>query len=101
MARTTSGGTMLKGVIFDLDGVVIDSHPIHRRAWRRFLDLLGVQVTDAELEYVTEGGKREDILRHFLGPLTDRQILDYGQRKEHLFREEALEIDPLKGLERF
>lgn len=92
---------MLKAVIFDLDGVVIDSHPIHRRAWRRFLDSIGVYVSDHDLEYVTEGGKREDILRHFLGPLSQEQVVEYGHRKEQLFREEALEIEPVKGLPEF
>lgn len=89
---------MLNGVIFDLDGVVIDSHPIHRRAWLRFLDSLGISIADGQLEFVTQGGKREDILRHFLGPLTDEQVKDYGRRKEALFREEALEIQPIAGL---
>ena len=89
---------MLRGVIFDLDGVVIDSHPIHRRAWRRFLESLNVPVTDEQLEFVTQGGKREDILRYFLGPLSDEQVQKYGVRKEALFREEAFEIQPVKGL---
>jgi len=89
---------MLNGVIFDMDGVVINSHPIHRRAWKRFLDTVGISVTAKELEFVTQGGKREDILRHFLGPLTDEQVIEYGHRKEALFREEALQIDPMPGL---
>lgn len=92
---------MLSGVIFDMDGVVIDSHPIHRRAWKRFLEAIGVVVTEERLEFVTQGGKREDILRYFLGPLTDEQVKEYGQRKEALFREEALTIDPMPGLSRF
>jgi len=92
---------MLNGVIFDMDGVIINSHPIHRRAWKRFLDTLGVNVTAEELEFVTQGGKREDILRHFLGPLSDEQVVEYGHRKEEAFREEALEIDPMPGLSRF
>lgn len=92
---------MLKAVIFDLDGVVINSHPIHRRAWQRFLDSVGVSVNREDLEFVTQGGKREDILRHFLGPLTKEQVAEYGQRKEALFREEALEVEPVEGLPDF
>ena len=26
---------MLKSVVFDLDGVIVDSHPAHMRAWKR------------------------------------------------------------------
>jgi len=30
--------TMLRGVVFDMDGVIIDSHPAHRLAWKAFLE---------------------------------------------------------------
>lgn len=92
---------MLNGVLFDLDGVIIDSHPIHRRAWERFLVSVGATITQQELNVVTQGGKREDILRHFLGPLTPEQVAEYGHRKELLFREEALEIRPVCGITEF
>lgn len=88
---------MLKGVIFDMDGVLIDSHPIHKRAWRKFFDSLGMTVSTHELDFVLDGRKKEDILRHFLGPLPDAQIKAYGRQKEMLFREEALSIDPVEG----
>lgn len=88
---------MLKGVIFDMDGVLINSHPIHRRAWRKFFDALELKVSDSELDFVLDGRKKEDILRHFFGDLTDTQIKEYGHQKEMLFREEASSIDPVDG----
>jgi len=88
---------MLRGVIFDMDGVLINSHPIHKRAWSKFFESLELNVSDAELDFVLDGRKKEDILRHFLGNLTDNQIKDYGHRKEMLFREEALCIEPVEG----
>ncbi len=92
---------MLKGIIFDMDGVIIDSHPIHKKAWKKFLHSVGKDVSDQELEFVLDGRKREDILRHFLGDMTATQVLEYGDRKERLFREEALAITPMEGLPRF
>lgn len=89
---------MMTGVIFDMDGVLIDSHPIHKRAWRRFLGSLGHEPTDQELDFVLDGRKREDILRHFLGELTPEQTVEYGQRKEQMFREEALDVVPINGV---
>lgn len=50
---------MLQGIIFDMDGVVIDSHPVHKLAWRRFLGSLGRQVTDEELDFVLDGRKKK------------------------------------------
>ncbi len=92
---------MLKAVIFDMDGVIINSHPVHKKAWKRFLSSVGREVSDEELDFVLEGRKREVILRHFLGDLTDEQIQAYGFRKELLFREEALGIEMTKGLPEF
>jgi beta-phosphoglucomutase len=88
---------MLKGVIFDMDGVLINSHPIHKRAWSKFFESLNLEVSDAELDFVLDGRKKEDILRHFLGDLPDSQIKEYGHQKEMLFREEALCIEPVEG----
>ena|SRR5215469_5962899 len=88
---------MLRGVIFDLDGVLINSHPIHKRAWKKFFDCLELDVLDAELDFVLDGRKKEDILRHFLGDLPDTQIKEFGRRKEMLFREQALSIEPVEG----
>jgi beta-phosphoglucomutase len=89
---------MLQGLILDLDGVVVDSHPAHKRAWKMFLATVGKEVSDRELEFVLEGQKREDILRHFLGNLTDEQIKSYGAQKEALFRSAAPEIKIIQGL---
>ena len=92
---------MLNGVIFDMDGVLIDSHPIHKRAWEKFFNSLGVSVSASELDFVLDGRKKEEILRHFLGELPDAQIRDYGRQKEMLFREEASCIDPVEGAMEF
>ena len=91
---------MLRGVIFDMDGVLIDSHPIHKRAWRKFFETLEVEVSDRELDFVLDGRKKEDILRHFLGDLPDSEIKDFGHQKEMLFREEAMNIEPISGVMR-
>lgn len=91
----------LRAVIFDMDGVVIDSHPVHKRSWRLFLNSVGHDVTDEELEFVLEGSKREEILRHFLGDLRDDEIHEFGQRKEALFREQAIDMQPITGFLEF
>lgn len=92
---------MLRALIFDLDGVIVDSHPVHKRAWKAFFASRGKDFSDEELEFVVEGRKREDILRHFLGELTEQQIRDYGAQKEALFRNSAAELKPVAGIERF
>jgi len=92
---------MIKGVIFDMDGVIIDSHPIHMKTWKKFLASLGKIATDEDLDFVLEGRKKEDMLRHFLGDLTPEQVREYGRQKETMFREEALELKTIAGLTDF
>ena len=89
---------MLKSVIFDLDGVIVDSHPAHMRAWKRFLVSVGKSPTEAELEFVRDGRTKEDILRHFLGDLDKDQIRAYGREKDLLFKEEAGSVSTVAGI---
>ncbi len=44
-----------ESVIFDMDGVIIDSHPAHRKAWHEFLQSLGKDVPDEELDFIVDG----------------------------------------------
>jgi beta-phosphoglucomutase len=87
----------LQAIVFDMDGVIVDSHPAHRFAWREFLGYLGRQVTDVELDFVLDGRKRKDILIHFLGPLTDKEVECYGTLKDDLFWRAAAEVAPISG----
>jgi HAD superfamily hydrolase (TIGR01509 family) len=76
---------MLKAAVFDMDGVIVDSHPAHKRAWREFLLSIGRCVSDEELNFVLDGRRRDEILRFFLGELSNTQICKYSDRKNELF----------------
>ncbi|SRR6266403_476675 len=91
----------MKGAIFDLDGVLVDSHPVHFRAWIRLLRSIGTSVKDHDLTFILEGRKREEILQHFLGELTDGQLEHYGQQKDLFFREECNDIETVSGVREF
>ncbi|MBZ5506731.1 MAG: HAD family phosphatase [Acidobacteriia bacterium] len=97
----TMGPGMLAGVIFDFDGVIADSHPVHLRAWKTFLRSLGKDVRDDELAFVLEGSKREEILRHFVGNITEQQVRDFGAEKERLFQAIASELRMVRGFAEF
>jgi beta-phosphoglucomutase len=92
---------MIGGVIFDFDGVIVDSHPAHMQAWKAFLHSKGRAVSDPELSFVREGAKREDILRHFLGELTPEQVASYGAEKDKLFQACAGELKLVPGFAEF
>jgi beta-phosphoglucomutase len=88
---------MFSGVVFDLDGVIVDSHPLHKRAWRTFLASVGKDVSEADLDFIFEGRRRQDILIHFLGELSDTEILEYGNKKDEFYREACTVLEPVAG----
>jgi beta-phosphoglucomutase len=90
----------LRGVIFDMDGVLVDSHAVHRKAWRIFLQTLGREVPESELDFILDGRKRADILRHFLGHCPDPDLEEFGRRKDCIFRQMRLEVTPVPGVVR-
>ena len=92
---------MLKAAIFDMDGVLVDSHPVHMRAWRRVFQSTGKSFEDHDMAFILEGQKKEDILRHFLGDLPEEQKKALSEQKEILFHEEAGRIDTIPGVRKF
>lgn len=91
----------VQSVIFDMDGVIVDSHPAHRKAWHQFLQSLNKDVSDAELEFILDGRKRSEILRHFLGEMPDSELAKYGKMKDEFFQQIAFEVKPVPGVIEF
>ena len=89
---------MLKGAIFDMDGVLLDSHPAHERAWRKVLSSMGKPVSEAQLEIIREGRKRHEILERVLGDLTSDEICRCCSEKDLLFQKEAQNIRTIAGV---
>lgn len=74
-------------LLFDMDGVIIDSTAAHTAAWQRYLADHGI-----ELEGIAErmlGKHNSEIVREFfpLERLTPERIVEHGRRKEQLYRE--------------
>src|SRR5690348_7635658 len=89
---------MLTGAIFDLDGVIADSHPTHVKSWKNFLTSIGRNVTDDELEVLRDGRSKEDLLRHFMGDLTHEQLCSYSEEKDRIYRECLANLDSVPGV---
>lgn len=98
IAAQSLSQNIIQSVIFDMDGVVIDSHPAHRRAWQEFLRSLAKEVSDNEMDFILDGRKRPEILRHFLGEVSQSQLVEYGKRKDFFFQRMSLEVKPVAGI---
>jgi beta-phosphoglucomutase len=92
---------MIKGIVFDMDGVLIDSHPVHRIAWSKFLATVGKSVSDEGLGFILAGRRREEILRHFLGDLPESKIAEYGHQKDLFFEENFQDVRLIPGVRKF
>ncbi len=80
-----------RGVLFDMDGVLVDSGPLHREAWKRVALEAGRPMEDAFFDRVF-GMRNEEILDELLGPgLEAGRKAALGKRKEELYRELARE----------
>ena len=78
-------------LIFDLDGVVVDSMPVHHAAWQRYLESLGVAPGD--LASRMHGRRNDEIVVDFLGPSADPKLVEeHGAAKERLYREMMREV---------
>ncbi len=73
-------------LIFDLDGVIVDSMPLHTQAWREYLSRCGIECTAIEARM--HGRRNEEIVRDIFGDhLSAEENFTHGAAKEQLFRE--------------
>ena len=79
-----------QAVIFDMDGVLVDSGAYHRAAWLALLGELGAEPEDGEFWRLTIGRPVEEALPLLLGrPLSAREIARYSKRKTDLYHQIA------------
>jgi beta-phosphoglucomutase len=76
----------IQAVIWDLDGVIIDSADEHRRAWQRLAREEGIKFTDEDF-WATFGKRNDDIIAIIWGPLSPQQVQLLRDRKEIYFRD--------------
>ncbi|GAB2558773.1 HAD family hydrolase [Spirosoma areae] len=91
----------MKAVIFDMDGVLVDTNPHHRIAWRDYYQRNGKTLSDADFVQYVSGKHNTDIVGHLFSnqTLTPAEVLRLGNEKEALFRELYRPvITPVAGL---
>ncbi len=75
--------------IFDLDGVLVHSMPLHVLAWEEYLAGLGIRVED--LEPRMHGKRNAELVRDLIrADLPDDLVFSHGAAKEQLWREMIL-----------
>ena len=74
------------GVIFDMDGVLIDSAAPHLQSWRLLAAELGTQVSEQQCAALF-GRQNRDIIPALFGETTPERIQALADRKELLYRD--------------
>lgn len=81
-------------MIFDMDGVLVDSNPFHKLAWKEFCRVHGMDMNDGELSAHVYGRMNRDALEYLFGDLSEPEVEKYARDKENLFYELAHEKLP-------
>jgi len=80
-------GKMNQGIIWDLDGVIVDSAPFHFEAWREFTAAKGKEFIHKDFRKVF-GMRNEDILVYIFGEKLEPGLLKtWSDEKEERFRQ--------------
>ncbi|HEU5198023.1 MAG TPA: HAD family phosphatase [Ktedonobacterales bacterium] len=87
----------LQAVIWDLDGVIVDSSQQHRRSWQLLAAETGVSFTDDDFWSSFGRSNAAIIPLHWGAQLTPAQVDDLANRKEVYFRD-ILRKEGLKAL---
>lgn len=75
------------GVIFDMDGVIVDSGPSHLASWKQLAGENGLRITDEQFAE-TFGRPSSEIIRLRWGAdLSDQEVSRLDDRKEAIYRE--------------
>src|SRR2546423_16198 len=87
-----------RGVVWDLDGVIVDSAEAHNLSWEAMAAEFGVPY-DPQKDFPAIFGRHNtDIISSLWGVTEPDKIGRMALRKETLFREAARQLKPLPGV---
>jgi beta-phosphoglucomutase-like phosphatase (HAD superfamily) len=74
---------MIQTVIFDMDGVIVDTEPVHRYAYFQHFEELNIKVTE---EMFTTGNSTRNVFQNLKTIFNlDQEVEDLIQRKRTIF----------------
>lgn len=78
---------MIKGIIFDMDGTMVDNMMVHHRAWQKKLAELGLDMSIEEIKEKVHGINEEILERLFGDRFTPAERKQISWEKEAAYRE--------------
>lgn len=90
---------MLKAILFDLDGTLVNTDPLHFATWQDVLNEFGMEIDQVFYNKYISGRHNSEIVQDILPQLSLEEGLQLAAAKEARFRELGAELQPLTGLE--
>jgi len=94
-----------RGVIFDMDGVIINSNPYHKIAWTNFLSRKNVVVDDSVFKELIFGTTGVEAISELLnGDYSKKELDDFSNEIDAEYRDiirNSKNIEPVDGLLQF
>ena len=91
---------MLSAILFDLDGTLANTDPLHFSIWQEMLAEFGLQIDRAFYQKHISGRVNEEILQDILPQLSIQQGLQFAEKKERRYRESVPTLSPTPGLDK-
>lgn len=89
---------MLSAILFDLDGTLVNTDPIHYKAWQEMLSGYGIEIDETFYKSRISGRLNPVIIQDILPQLSLEAGEQFAEAKEALFRELAPKLQPMPGL---
>jgi beta-phosphoglucomutase len=90
----------MKAIIFDMDGVLVDSMPYHAEAWKQVFASVGISIEKRDI-YEIEGSNHtqlvELIFRRFGRVPTDKDVKELCSKKIEIFNR-IEQVRPFEGI---
>jgi HAD superfamily hydrolase (TIGR01509 family) len=88
---------MLNAILFDLDGTIVNTDPIHYITWRDMLKHYSIEIDENFYKSRISGRLNPAIIKDILPQLSPEDGVKFAEEKEALFREFAPDLQPLAG----
>jgi HAD superfamily hydrolase (TIGR01509 family) len=89
---------MVEALLFDLDGTLVDTDPVHYQTWKDMLQDYGVQINPSIYKTKFSGRLNPDIVKDLFPHFSPEQVSAFSDRKEAEFRRRATALQPLAGV---
>ncbi len=88
---------MLSAILFDLDGTIVNTDPIHYQVWQQMLAGYSIDIDETFYKSRISGRLNPEIVKDILPQLSPAAGAKFADEKEALFRQLAPHLKPLSG----